>query len=473
MAISLRGTSTGPNSFAHATTINLPTGTTTGDLTIVVGSYFNLSAVTVPAGWTAAFNFNGQFAFYRVFQVSDPSSLTISAAGVTNAFWQTAAISYIGCDGSTPVDVVNACVSIENGAQASSWGTGYFNAPSVNPNFVNDLLVGCFINGNSGGGGSFAAPSGFTARVSSTAGPNVGIADKQLSSAAATGNAITTNFGGLANDDPYSGVMIALHASGDTPSAQSAATVIWGGVAFHAANDSGPGNVTVPLSEIAAQQNDLICIFAVGSSGTLTAPAGYSTQQSGNGSYLFTRTFQAGDANPAVALSVTARTAVAAVALRLSYGAGSGAPIIDQTNSAAGSGSPTTAVLASLTPGNAHEYLLTWFGQSDTTGSDTWTPPAGLTKQAQNTFGPSAILYDIQPASVPTGTQTAQDTLANQIFGIGLLVSPGPVHPAAKGGFFHSGFTSLPSPGLAAALLGIGAVRRNKVITRRALLGRG
>ena len=40
-------------------------------------------------------------------------------------------------------------------------------------------------------------------------------------------------------------------------------------------------------------------------------------------------------------------------------------------------------------------------------------------------------------------------------------------------GFFHNGFTALPSPGLAAALLGIGAVRRNKVITRRALLGRG
>jgi hypothetical protein len=49
--------------------------------------------------------------------------------------------------------------------------------------------------------------------------------------------------------------------------------------------------------------------------------------------------------------------------------------------------------------------------------------------------------------------------------------------PSKAKGFFHNGFSdngsiALPSPALAAAMLGIGAIKRNKVITRRALLGK-
>lgn len=465
MAISLRSTSTGPNPHSTTSTINLPAGTTTGDFTIIVVSYLGATTVTLPSGWTNIINADGQVACFRLWQSGDPSSVTFTGATVN--WWASAAATYIGVDASAPVDTSNSCF-----ANTHDWGNSLYKAPSVNPSWVNDLLLAVLWNSPFVGGGTLTPASGFTSRVVSNPGPCVAITDKQLSSAAATGDASSS---WLNTSNSLTGAaQIALHASGDTPATPAAPSVTWGSLFATSGLFSSGAGPQIMLAEVNAQQNDLICIFgAFNNFGASypTTPTGYAQQASGNGSFLWTRVYQSSDADPVIPLPSTNYATVAAIALRTSGNVL--LSTLDQVSSAAGSGSPTTAVLPSLTPGNAHEYLLTWFGQNDPSGGDTWTPPAGLTVQVQSTFGPSAILSDIQPASVPTGTQTGQDTLANQIFGIGLLVSPGPVHTASKSSFFHNGFTALPSPGLAAALIGIGAIRRNKVITRRALLGRG
>jgi hypothetical protein len=416
MAISVRATTTGPSNHSTTTTINLPTGTTTGDITIVIGSYLNSTAVTIPGGWTTILNAYGQFACYRMWQSGDPSSVTFT--GANTDWWETLAISYIGVDATTPIDASNSCF-----AQTNHWGNSLYIAPSVCPSWHNDLLLACFWTNSFSGGGTFTPPSGFTSRVSTNSGPNLAISDMQLSSAAATGNAVAT----FANGSLVTtvGAQIALHAAGDTSATPAAAPITWGSVYANSGLFSG-SFFTIPLSSaLNPMQNDLICIFLadndLGGSYPST-PTGFTLQASGNGSFLFTRSYQTGDPDPQVPLTATNYSTHAVVALR-SVG---NTPSVDQVNSAAGSGSPhSTATLASMTPANANEYLMAWFGQMDTSGGDTWTPPAGFTQQLVSAQGPSAVLYDMQPASVPTGTIAATDSLATAIEGIGMLVKPG------------------------------------------------
>lgn len=438
MAISLRATSTGPNSHSTSTTINLPSGTTTGDFTIIVGSYLNLTTVTPPSGWTNIINANGQFACYRMWQSGDPSSVTFT--GSTTNWWATAAASYTGVDATTPIDTSNSCF-----ANTKNWGSNsLYKAPSVNPSWNNDLLLAVLWNSPFVGGGTLTPASGFTSRVVSNPGPCVAITDKQLSSAAATGDAVSTWLNTSAS--LVGAAQIALHASGDTAAAPADPSITWGAVYANNGLFSGPGTITIPLSSLNAQQDDLICIFAADNNlggAYPTAPTGYTLQASGNGSFLWTRSYQSGDADPGIVLSATNYSAHAAIALR-SVGSAS-PPVIDQVNSAAGSGSPSTATLSSLTPATATEYLLAWFGQNDTSGGDTWTPPGGLTQQLTSTFGPSGLVCDTQPASVPTGTISGTDSQSNAIYAIELLVQPGaPPLPPPKiliPAYFYPGAT--------------------------------
>ena len=414
MAITVRATSTAANNFASSESINLPTGTTTGDLTIIIGTLDGNTTITEPAGWSTILNTGfSQFIFYRLYQGGDPSSVTVTAGGTH--FWGMAAATFEGCDATTPIDAFNTCVSLPNNAVGDGFGKNFYNAPSVNPNYAADYLLACFLDANGGGGGTITFPSGFSNVVTQAPGPNVAISSKQLSGAGSTGNQKAS----WHSDTSFNvGVQIALHASGDTPASPASPTVTWSGINT-TIQISWP--YTVPFSEINAQTGDLECIFATFNNGvTATTPSGWTLQESGgNGNYLFTRVRQNGDSDPSLALSGGATGIVAAIALHTS-GAVNG-PLIDQKNSQLGSGTPSSATLSSLTPATATEYLIAAWGQVSGSSS-TWTPSGSLTTEVTSGYGPSLIVMDTQPASQPTGTFTTESSLNTAIFASELLV---------------------------------------------------
>ena len=408
MTISVRATSTGPNNLSTSTTINLPTGTTTNDLTVILGGHSGGNAVTVPSGWTAVCNANGMFAIYRVYQGGDPSSLTISASGGSD-WWETVAASFIGVDTTTPIDTSNSFfLNMGIGPQ------GTWRAPSVAPNFNNSLLLACFVDGTSLGG-SITGPGGsYSTVIGNGGGPSVLITSQQLSSAAQTGDC-TGSIGHT--NQPKMGVQIALHASGDSSATPASPIITWGGLTT--AQNSSTG-FTVGLSTIGPLQNDLVCV-CVASQGTASI-SGYTTQGGGNDVYLFTHPFTTGDPDPTVSLGTAGFYIFGAFLLRSTNGA---LATIDQTNTQGGSGSPSSATLSTLTPATASEYLVAFWGDSDTV-SGTFTPDGSLTTQAQIDNNPSILIMDTQPASNPTGTFTSTNSGTHaQIYAIELLVQPG------------------------------------------------
>lgn len=408
MAITTRATSTGPNSFATSTTINLPSGTTTDDLTVIVGGYDGATkgnSVTIPAGWTTVGNCNGMFACYRKFQGGDPSSVTFTTSD-GSADWETVAASFIGCDTATPVDTFNSYFEL-----LLIDRTATYRAPSIVPNYANDLSLACFVSGVSLGDAQ-SVPAGYASVVASTSGPSALISSKQLSSGAATGDQFTT---ATHTNQPKSGFQIALHAAGDT-AASTAPIVTMGGIYN---NSPAAASATVPLSRIGAQQNDLACVL-IAANGEVVSPTpdGWTQQALGSSVYTFTRAVQSGDSDPVFTLGGLAALSVIAFLMRASNG---GVLTIDQVHTASGTGSAT---LATQTPAAANDYLVAMWGQSTATG-DTWTPSGSLTQEALVTNGPSLLVQDVQPAAVPTGTFTATASGGSHtVFASELLITP-------------------------------------------------
>jgi hypothetical protein len=413
MAISVRATSTGPNSFATSTTISLPTGTVANDLTVIVGGFDGATvgnSVSIPAGWTTIGNANGMFACYRKFVALDPTTVTFTTSD-SAADWETAAASFIGCDTTTPVDTFNSYFEL-----LSSDRTATYRAPSVGPNYTNDLSLACFVNATSLGD-TQTVPAGYSSVVASTAGPSVLIASKQLSSGAQTGDQFTT---ATHTNQPKGGFQIALHASGD--SAASTAPIVTISGIYNVSPVAA--SITVPLSRIGAQQNDLAVVLVAATAETISTPAGWTQQAAGtNDVYTFTRFFQSGDSDPVFTAAASTSQSLIAFLLRATNG---GLSTIDQVHTASGTGSAT---LATQTPGAANDYLVAMWGQATANG-DTWTPSGSLTQEAVVTNGPSLLVQDVQPASVPTGTFTATASGGSHaVFASEILLTP----PAGAG----------------------------------------
>jgi hypothetical protein len=420
MAITLRGTTSGPNPFSATTTINLPTGTVAGDLTLIVGQYVG---ATVPnsvsitnTGWTTLVNCNGMFAIYREFVLGDPTSVVFTSTDGANV-WQTAAVSYTGCDSATPIDTFNVFMEV-----FPSGLTAALRAPSVAPSFGADLLLACFVGNDTGGVPS--TPAGFTSVIGIIGGPAILIASKQLAGAAQTGDAVSTMHNAAS---PKFGIQIGLHAAGDTPAAPAAPIITWGGM--HVVSPFA-ASITVPLSMINAQQNDIVCVCMAASGETIATPAGWTAQGAAQDYYLFTRTFQSGDPNPTFTAAGSNDLTAVSFLLRATNG---GVSTINVINTQVGSGTPSSATLPSVASVTARDYLVATWGQSSANGY-TWTPSVGLTTQIQENNGPSILVQDLQPSPNPTGAFTAVSTGNPTIFAIELLVTPPAAAPTSVGG---------------------------------------
>lgn len=409
-AIAFRSSSTGPNSNGTSTTISLPTGTTTGDVTIIAFSQAtlttdaSLTTVSPPAGWTTICNIDGQGAIYRLWQSGDPSSVTLTSTA--SKFWETVAVTYSGCDGTNPIDVSNSCMTVRGATSAPSFKA---RAPSVNPNFNSETLVGIWTNATPAGGVTLSFPGGLTSRVATTAGPCISIGDLGLTNGTPTGD-LDGTWSGVLNSTHLLGCQVTLKPASAAGASVATATARWATVWTTYFSGSSAG-FTVPLSRLNIAAGDFVCVWVGVSAGTYTAATGYSTTASQNGNYLFTRSYQNGDADPAFTQSSSTFTVAVCLVLRKTGVGGINPTIIDTVQSIAGSGNPNSVTFLSETLSNNTEYVVgLWLDSSNAVS--TFTNSSTLTTEMNFGTGPGFLFADAQSPTSPTGTLTGGNNLA-------------------------------------------------------------
>jgi hypothetical protein len=405
-----RSTSTGPNSYSTSTTTSLPSGTTTGDFTILcVVQNSSSGVISPPSGWTAIINVPGFMICYRMWQSGDPTSVTTTSTA--GAWFGSVMATYEGVDASTPIDVANFCTG------------SVYKAPNCNPQYQGGMSILSYAQpGTSGGAGAPTAPSGYTQETYVGYGPNIGLWDKSISGAPATGNQIVSW-----SQNPCPAIQVVLKASGASAASPRAApqttfagfdgttTQIFGG---------GP-TISYDLTKYNVQDGDLV-IFGFFTGLTITTLATFSVlQASGGNGAVYYRTWHSGDAT---SLTWTFNTGGwvgwTLLILRNAEAAGGHGinPVIDTSDLA--SASSATVVASGLVPANTDEMLLCIFGSS-TNSSTTWTtPPSGLTADFNDTAGPVIWIGDTYPAANPSGSQTMVASTSRTLLAIPILISP-------------------------------------------------
>jgi len=412
MAIALRATSVGPSNNSTSTTISLPTGTTVGDVTIIAACQgADSNTLSAPSGWTTIVAGPAVCVCYRVFQSGDPSSVTVTSSG--SAWFESLAISYSGCDTTTPIDNSNWCARIHN-----QYSDTIFRAPSLNPNWNSSQLVCVYARRNDGGGGAFTMPSGVTSRVSTTTGPTLAIGDKALTNGTATGNLDAT--GASDGAQLQFGCQIALKASGASAATLDAKRPEFG--ALWSIPQGFGSTVTVDLARLLVKDGDMVCIAIDTNGNTITPPSGYTLQQSTTYGFVYTKVWHTGDATSLTfTLGANAYTWTIACILRCTA-AGAGSISCATSSEATGTG---TATAPSLTPSTSYDFLAC-FWANNATSATTWTgQPTGITLEVVEGVGPSMIFAWNVPASNPTGTYTATNSNSAAVMAASLVFTLG------------------------------------------------
>lgn len=419
MAISLRGAAGTSGGNTSNYSINVPSGTVAGDVTVLFAMQTGSNTLSAPSGWTTLFSVPGAIAAYRVFQAGDPSTVNVTSSA--GNWFEGGAISYSGVDNTNPIDGVNYCAALAS----TYYNPGLWLAPSVSPNFAGDQIVCCYCRIDSGGGWSYTLPGTLTSRVSSTYGPNYVMADMTASGGGPTGSQIVS---GSVSGGFELGAQIALKAAGASAVTNTAVPTV-GGIMFT------EGNVTsfVPdLSTIGVQNGDLVltCIQSVYS---ITPPAGYSLVYALSGVVsVFSHVFSSGDTTtPAFTLGATGYASMECMLIRPSA-AGTSPAAVDASGANSGT---NTATAPGVNPSFTTDLLVVIIGNS-TTSTATWTGlPSGLGVTLASGYGPSFVIGWLDEAPQPTSayTGTMSITGSSTVLGLSLAFSLGaPPAPTAS-----------------------------------------
>jgi fibronectin type 3 domain-containing protein len=212
--IALRATSSA-QSTATSISVPKPSGTTTGDVLVIVVERLGTGTISGPSGWTqvqtdASGTSIRQTVFIHVAAASEPTSYAF-ALGTTQG---AAALmsAYVGVDTTLPIDTTSGLTG------SGSTITG----PSISPATANGLLI---MAAGIGASATINPASGMVERAELTtsgkAKLDIELADLLLGAAGPTGNKTAQASKAAANV----GQLIALRASGSPPPPPPAATV--------------------------------------------------------------------------------------------------------------------------------------------------------------------------------------------------------------------------------------------------------
>lgn len=404
MAIAFRANATGASVNAATSTIALPAGTTTGDVTVLFAQQATGSAaagavptMTPPAGWTMLVAFNGVIVCWRAWQAGDPATGILFTSNLSG-WWLSLAVTYSGCDTAAPIDAACPCFNI-TGVAVSATFNNIFRAPSICPNFNASVLLTLYSNGGSAGG-TIAVPGGTTSRANTAVGPSLLICEKTLTDGTPTGDIDTTR---AANTDSHFGMSLALKASGAVGATLATARPTFGAI-FNSNLSTGP--IGFPLDHLNVQNGDLVIAFFSGNGTALTAPGGWTQLTSVQGAWCFYRRWLTGDSTtPIFSWTGGAGTffAIDGLCLRRA-GSGTTNPTIDTSGVNSATVTATTPV---LTPSGAAEMLFAYIG-TRTAAAGTWSGvTGGLSNIDISTAGPSYRFSSLMPSGSPTTSYSA------------------------------------------------------------------
>ena len=378
-AIGVRATASGTNGFGTSISVNIPTGTTTNDVTVVaVGAPGAGQTLTIPSGWTTIYKQGGTAIIYRVFQAGDPSTITVTAG--STGFNNAAAISYTGVDNSAPIDTSNSCALTLNNLTLTK-----ARAPSTNPNWNNARLLLVAFD-QSGASGAITNPAGFTSQksVSSTGGPDILLTDKVLTDGTNTGTVDVTIANNPGATVPSVGAQIVLKASGATAASPiAAARPVFAGINYEFVSGTGTSLTLPTLWNVS--DGDVVVVNFVASSGiTITPASGYSNIGSGdNGSLVYSHTWHTGDTTAPVFTFNTSNPASFNILILHKSGVSTHGVALDVSGTATGTGSVS---VGSLTPATTVDVALFFAGTANSnTGTITGLGPGSMTNDVKQT----------------------------------------------------------------------------------------
>jgi len=408
MAITVRATSNGLSNNSNSTSISLPAGTTTGDVTFIAIVQANFTPATVtpsvispPAGWTTISNAAGIGLFYRAFVAGDPTT-GITFTSTRTDWFNSSAIAYTGLDTANPIDGNSSCYQM--GIPTTGTSIGYY-APSLNPRFVGSQLL-VFMGDARSTGAAIGLPTGLTSRVSNAVGPDILLADKLLTSTGATGSFTTALTG---SSEVHAGMQVALKASGAAGVVPIAAYPVLAGQQYIAPGSS-VASATVDLLQLNAKDQDVVVIFSAGAGLIATPPTGY-TSRGVQGANCYTHTWSTGDPTSLTFnYSPNAVPSLTAILLRKS-GVSTSGVTLDVSNTATASGSGGVAIASpSMVPSLTTDIYLSFIGLNSSS-STTWSAvTGGITVGLNEAFGPSFRFAFIETSPNPSGAFSATYT---------------------------------------------------------------
>lgn len=431
MAITVRGTSAGPNSSGTSTSISLPAGVAVGDVSVIAfiqtkANYGGLGAtlptLTPPAGWQVLCNKGGVVVCWRAFQSGDPTTGIACSSSLSN-WWESICIAYSGLDTAAPIDSANSFYSV-SGIGASIPVNNRYRAPSLNPNFDGSRLL-CIYGEGGSTARTIALPSGLTAQVMVTNGPNLRMCDKGLTDGTATGDIDTTC---AATRELHFGMQVALKAA--SAAAATPATTVPRLAALYN-ETANVTTVALPLDALNVTDGDMVVFFAASASSTVTtAPSGYTQHANTRSAICYTHLWHTGDTlAPSFTFGAVGYHDLQVAVVR-KVGAGAGTVTADQVSSARVTGaSPLSVNSDSLTPSAANELLIEYIATGGASSAVTWSgiTNTGLTEETISTLGPGSRLSWKQPPASPTGvfSATATETSMTELSALTALFSLG------------------------------------------------
>ena len=255
---------------------------------------------------------------------------------------------------------------------------------------------------------------------------------------------------------------------------------------------TGAGPATINLAT--SQNNVVICVLSYTERGT--NPSGQITSITGGGLTFVSRNVASSLTNGILELWwANAPTTLGSTAFTVNYSATTDAGVI-LSFGVAGCATPsspwdanvslpaTQASATTFTPGTTisttspNDFLLYFVGANANFAASI-VEPTGFTninRVAGGNFDFCDLVACYQGVSSKQSSQafTWGSAISGQDTAYGIfdaLVGPGAAPTAVP--FFRGGFSSLPSPALAAAMIGADAIIKNKIVTRRGMLGIG
>lgn len=427
MAITFRAAQQAGHATAIDMVMTLPATMVDGELVIawVVKDRVQID-LDFPAGWTQIMSNTASVCLgYKIWHTGDPTTVTVTDSGGTSAFWWVGCVlAYSGVDQSNPIRSysINPLWYPSITAIAFQSSHSAYLAPSVVPDLEGSVHVALYARSDSGGGGSWSTPSGYTARYTDTFGPCCFVCDKALGTTPGQTTELASTGQSVFLEHYHVGASLILKEAGSPASLAHDPVISQGGTTYGQANGT---TATVDILRLSPQDGDLVLVelkIDTVSGAVITAvPTGFTALVTNlNDAYIYVGEWHTSDATSLVfTKDISGWTSFVAHLYRVAGGDAGDSPGIDTFGTATGTG---TVSSPALTPASVDEHLQIFFsGVLDS--NQTWTMPSGPVEFCAGVW-PAVLSGHVSNVDAVTSAYAATLTGSGTVNAIAVLISP-------------------------------------------------